>query len=542
MNTLRIGGARLRFDWQILPLGLSAVIGLMLAYNQAAAALQFALIGAAIVVYLFLLNAADPRPPQRSLLRLTLALLPVIIGGFFLLTNDWARWGEKIPFLKAVTGGLTGLQIGPNWLRINPNVVGGVMAVLLPLQVAAVRSARWWVQVILIGFSLLVLILSQTRGAWLALSLAAGMAGGWYVALRLMRSQRAARIAWSLVVVIGGIVLIGVLTMTPLGSLLIDSSGQRPDIWRNSLALINDYPLTGHGLASYEMVYSTYALLVHVGHTVHAHNVWFDVWLNLGLLGVIALAGLVLNAAWPRSVASRWRMPALIALATLLLHGLYDDAWFGYGGVGLPLLLAPLALATRADSESLPADSAKRRLFQPAWVVWGGALVLALMGILSLPGQSLLESNLGTLAQTRTELSVYRWPEIPIQDALRQTNQVDLNDASAYYEAALQLDAMNAAANRRLGQIELAQGQYDSACQHFARAFATAPDQRATRQFMGECYALQGDPVRAANLWQTIDNQENQLETRVWWYDGYLGDAQRAAALSQALQIVKQQP
>lgn len=540
MNTLRVGWLRLRFDWQILPFALSAVVGLVLAYNRTAAVLSVALLGAAIVVYLWLLNVSDPHPPQRSNLRLVLSLLPVVIGGFFLLTNDWVRWGEKLPFLGAVTSSLAGLQVGPDWLRVNPNVMGGVMAVLLPLQIAALWFSRRWVQIVAIGFSVAVFVLTQTRGAWLALSLAAGMALIWQLAQQVTRTPRAARGLWGAIVVLGGIALIAILTLTPLGGWLIDSSGQRPDIWRNSLALINDYPLTGHGLGSFEMAYSTYALLVHVGHTMHAHNVWFDVWLNLGLLGVIALTGLVLNAAWPRSTVSRWRMPALIALATLLLHGLYDDAWLGYGGPGLPLLLTPLALAVRRDPQAVETGHSRHRRFQPAWIVWGGALVILLVGLVSLPGQSLLESNLGTLSQTRAELSVYRWPDIPIQDALRQSGQVDLNDASAYYQAALQLDAQNVAANRRLAQIELARGQYDSACQRLALAYAAAPGQRATRQLLGECYALQGTAGQAAALWQTIDNLESQLETRIWWYADYLDDSQRAAALSQALQLVKQ--
>jgi len=540
MGAIHIGRFRVRFDWQILPLILSTVVGFALAYDHTVAAVQFTLFCVAVVVYLLLLNNADPRPPQRSTLRIILASLPLVIGVFFLFTNDWARWEEKLPFLTAITSLLAGIQIGPDWLRINPNVVGGVMAVLLPLQVAALRFSRRWVQVVLIAFSGIVLVLTQTRGAWLALCLAVSMAVVWYFATRLTRTQRAARVLWGAIVVLGGIALVALLVLTPLGSLLIDSSGQRPDIWRNSLALINDYPLTGPGLGSFEMVYSTYALLVHVGNTIHAHNLWFDVWLNLGLFGVVALAGMVLNAVWPRSTASRWRMPALIALATLLLHGLYDDAWLGYGAIGLPLLLAPLALATRAEPAPISLGAIKSRRFQPAWALWGGALAVLLIGLVSLPGQSLLESNLGALMQTQAELSVYHWPEIPIQDALRQSGQVDLDDASAYYQAALQLDPNNAAANRRLGQIELAQGQYESACQRFALAMAVAPEQRATRQMMGECDALQGDALQAANLWQTIDDQENQLETRIWWYDGYLGDSQRAVALSQALQLVKQ--
>ncbi len=539
MRALRVDRFQLRFDWQILPLVLSAVIGLALAYNRTAAVLQFGLFCLAVLIYLLLLNKAEPQPPQRSSLRLIVAILPTVIGVYFLLTNDWARWGEKLPFLKSITGWLASIQFGPDWIRVNPNVIGGILAVWLPLQVVALRVSRRWLQITLIGFSVLVLVLTQTRGAWLALTLAVSMAGVWYLARRVTHTTRAARGLWAVIVVAGAIVLAILLTATPLGNLLIDSSGQRPDIWRNSLALINDYPLTGLGLAGFEMAYSTYALLVHVGHTLHAHNIWLDVWLNLGPLGVIALAGMVLSAVWPRATATHWRMPALIALATLFIHGLYDDALLGYGAVGLPLLLAPLALASRSEPAAASPQTGPRRL-RPEWIWWGAALIAALVMFIAPQGQSLIESNLGALTQTQAELTIYQWPEIPIQDALRRSGQVDLSTASAYYQSALQLNAYNAAANRRLGQIELAQGEYDSACQRLSRAAAIAPQQRATRQMLGECYALQGEAAQAAELWRTIDNQERQLETRVWWYDGYLGDHERAAAVSQALELAKQ--
>ncbi len=540
MTTIRLGRWPLSFDWQILPFMLSAVIGLALAYDRTPAAIQFSLCLAAVVVYLFLLNKSEPAAAQRSLLRLTLALVPVLIGVYFLLTNDWARWSEKLAFLKTVTGWLANFQSGLVALQINPNVIGGVMAVMLPLQFAALRYSRRWVQVVLIGFSVVVLILTQTRGAWLALSLAIGMWIVWRLTMRFTSTQRTARLIWIIAVVLGGLALLALLALTPVGRWLIDSSGQRPDIWRNSLALINDYPLTGHGLAGFEMVYSTYALLVHVGNTMHAHNLWFDVWLNLGLLGVVALAGLTLNAIWPRPTRSAWRMPALIALTTLLLHGLYDDAWLGYGAAALPLLLMPIALATRIEPSPVSTTAAQARHLQPAWGLWSVALLALVIGLIMPSGRSLVESNLGALAQTQAELSVYHWPEIPIQDALRQSGQVDLSSAKAHYQAALQLDPDNAAANRRLGQIELAEGQYDSACQHMARAFAVAPAQRATRQMTGECYAMQGQLSQAAELWQTIDNQENQFQTRIWWYDAYLGDNARAMALSQVLQALGQ--
>ena len=158
---------------------------------------------------------------------------------------------------------------------------------------------------------------------------------------------------------------------------------------------------------------------------------------------------------------------------------------------------------------------------------------------LALPGgRAVIQANLGALAQARAELSVYRWPAWPIQDALRRSPEVDLAPAIAHYRAALALDPRNVAANRRLGQIELSDGQYDAARQHLEAAFAAAPGQRATRQMLGESYAIAGDVARAASLWQTVNLDQGQLAARQWWYE-YIGDAERARRLAGALLLAQ---
>ena len=95
-------------------------------------------------------------------------------------------------------------------------------------------------------------------------------------------------------------------------------------------------------------------------------------------------------------------------------------------------------------------------------------------------------------------------------------------------------DAGNATANRRWAQIELARGEYDAACAHLQTAYATNSDQRATRQLLGECWALQAQNDRAVALWSSIDVSEGQLDIRYWWYDSYLHDADRAQRYKQA--------
>jgi hypothetical protein len=60
-----------------------------------------------------------------------------------------------------------------------------------------------------------------------------------------------------------------------------------------------------------------------------------------------------------------------------------------------------------------------------------------------------------------------------------------------------------------------------------------APGQRATRQLLGEMYAIHGDLEKAAQLWKTVDMTHGQLDTRYWWYT-HIGAEQQAEWLKQA--------
>ena len=111
----------------------------------------------------------------------------------------------------------------------------------------------------------------------------------------------------------------------------------------------------------------------------------------------------------------------------------------------------------------------------------------------------------------------------------------DYRDVMAHYQAALVLDPNNAMALRRLAQIEIAQGNTDSAMTRLAQAYAIAPGYRATRQMLGEMDAINGQPDVAAALWRTIDRRQNQLELRLSWYRDFIKDDVRADRVQDAI-------
>ena len=552
--TTHVWGLSTPFDRPLLLFVLAAALGAWNATSQQAGWNRFWLIIAGVTVYIGIVYApveVEFRGSKRiSPVRAFLIILPAAISVYSLLTTDWMQWAQKLPWLNPWRSWIIMLRPAFSGITLHPNVVGGVLAALVPLQLAALLSVkRSRTQTLLgalcLGLSVLGLFMSASRGAWLALAIVLAAWGLWWFSGQVgnrrkgLSDPRLRRTLW--VVALSGVVVtlcVVVFVMLSRGQMR-DLDG-RLALWRNSLDLALDYPLSGLGLASFEMPYSSYVLLVHVGYLTHAHNLLLDVWLGQGLLGLLGFGWLLAVAVRTGQSASPWRNAAFASLVVILLHGLLDDAFYGYDGRAVVLLFVPFALlatpvAVSKDDHRQQATSERRRLNTLA-LLCGVAGVLAVAALLLPGGRALIQANLGALAQTRAELSAYQWPAWPIQDALRRSPEVDLAPAIAHYQVALTLNPRNVAANRRLGQIELSKGQYDAARQHLETAFENVPGQRATRQMLGESYAITGDVERAVSLWRTVDVSQGQLTARQWWYE-YIGEGLRARRIAEASSV-----
>lgn len=531
-----------RFTWPLLLYLGSAVGGLWIAHGTPDAWLTVGMIVVSLALYGLLvrfpacLSIRDGG--EIAPLDVFFGLLPTAISLYFLLTSDWSLGFGKLPWLNAAMRWFSTFTIRSGNV-LNPNTAGGLIAVFLPLQIFALwthrhQKAYRWAGALALAISLLGLLMSASRGAWLGLGLTLVGWGLWLGSGRLARArgagQRVAVVLWLSTIAILGTGTLLFLSSPRGNSVRAFIESDRAVIWRNSLDLVTDYPFIGLGLGRFEMAYSSYTLLLHVGHTLYAHDLFLDVWLEQGLPGVIALGWLVVLAVWPQPAASPWRGAALASLSILLLHGIVDDVFYGLGRA--VVLVIPLALLAR----SAPRTAGARFVSAAGWFAAAtvGTLAILTTALVGVPRlRAAFLANLGTVAQSRVELTSYRWPEWPIQDELRRSTQVELKPAVQFYEAALALDPDNVTANRRLGQIELSLGQYEAACGHVLDAYRVAPWQRATRQMAGECYAIVGDTQRAAQLWRTVDVSSQQLALRQWWYE-HLGDQQRANWVRQA--------
>jgi len=294
-----------------------------------------------------------------------LAGLGAAVAAGFVVTNDWAaqpalwapitRLGESLQ--AAVQALLPPLPRGV----LNPNIAGGVVAPLLPLSAGLalegrrVRDPAWIALGVVAGAAMVMgLVLTTSRGAWLATAGALALAALWWLAGKVARARRLAAFG----AVLGAVALVGVAVwaaVPPLRRLVlaIGPVANRLDIFSQAALLARDYPFTGSGLGTFPMVHSTYSLMIHVAVLSHAHALPLNVAVEQGLIGADALLVAWAAAAWLglRALARAERScpllgAALVSLAVLVIHGLVDDAL--YSSRGVLFLWAPVAVVLAA--------------------------------------------------------------------------------------------------------------------------------------------------------------------------------------------------
>ena len=513
---------------------LSALLGWWVAYEPLSAQIRLLLlsVGAATVVVSGVLNRY-----QR------LRLAPIAAGSATIIASAFAAYYLlRQQFAHDAMAG----------------IIGSTLAVLFPLGLGAVvwahhakRRAMTIAFAVLSLLCLVGLIATGERGAWLSLLagvLVAAAFGLWHRSPAL--SKQGLVLDW-LFWISGSLLLLGYLAFLRvpavaawvMGALKLSPQSDlftRWELWNNSLTLLADYPFTGSGLAAPKMVLATYVYINHVASQPHVHNLYLQAGAEQGWLGLFAIAGMVVMALALalESLQSRntellgLRLASLASIVTLAIYGLLDAEIYAYATA--PLAFVPIAftlLVRKSARVHQTAHAAQHHgmarteqrdtsfgqvafstvalavIFGAVWVNWEGF-------------RAAIFTNLGTVSQTRSELSVYQWPEWGIQDQLRQIEGgVDLNEAERFLRVALVFNPENETSLRRFGQIALARGQFEKAESLLNDALQIAPDRRATRQMLGELLAIRGETEQAVAMWQSVRLLDGQIDGRIWWYE-----------------------
>jgi O-antigen ligase len=545
----------------------SAVLGLLPAYDPALSRNTLISILAGAALYFVTLMAARSRRIEQFVAG-GLALAATVAGLYFITQFKYQNYPET-PSLIQRLGTLTSLLPRIGDLYIHPNAAATLLELFLPMALALSlqRQQRGtgllWLLCALV--MLYAVLLSYSRGAWVGLAAAALVALG-VAALR--RLPRAA--AFTLVgVVVLVAALVGVLLLSArldslpaVGSLLARGT-DRLTLYRNSLYLARDYLFSGIGLGdTFGMVYSRYSLLIFVPYLTYSHNLPLAVWLGQGILGLAALAGIVIafyrfvyrviRAALPSSAFHG----AWLGVTATLVHGLTDARQYTESPLMMPLLFIVLGLTvslgraavregvrkstsrsrTPIPSPSLPQgrsaatsrgrEQDRTRLakslsvygegfregsFSRRRVVLVGGAAALLIGALfafNRPIRALFYTNMAAINETRAELS----PDMS-DTVKRQFDQ----SAQELYGRALALMPDLSAANRRLGNLDVELGLYDDAVPLLEKAYAAEPDYVASVKGLGLAYAWVGRAADAARVLNGLANTQDMVnELRTW--------------------------
>jgi putative inorganic carbon (HCO3(-)) transporter len=494
---------------------LSALIGLWAAYDQSLSWPLLVTLMGSLALYLII---TWPGFGTTGLRRLawTLLLVQSAFALYFITQFNHLDYPVKIGFVSRL-GRLTAKPFPAlgNFYP-HPNALATFIEGGLPLAVGLGLSARdrWGRLVAGLGFLLLGygLLLTASRGAWLAVATCTGLTLIVWVGHWLSGGQRLAGllVVVALAAVVGsGLMLLGPERVPGLASAM-ERGADRVELYENSLHLLRDYPLLGIGLGdTFALVYSKYILLIPHAFLTYAHNLPLAIWLNQGLLGLvsfgwtlIAFYGLVIRQA-QRGQGTPLFWGGVLGVTAMLLHGLTDAPQYADSRWVMPVFYAFLGLSVASQR-----IANSRMVNLRIRIALAGLVIVALGAAGTFLLADTFYADLGTLHHTRADLAP------SLDDATRRQT---LEQAARYYRRALEIDEGQPTAHWRLGLIALNSDRFPEAIEHLEIARSALPGHRGVQKALGYAYLWDGQIERAEVQLRPLDEVPQELGTWSWW-------------------------
>jgi len=229
---------------------------------------------------------------------------------------------------------------------VHPNVLAGSLVLLLPIPLAGLIFA-WgkmgWPERIIYSEAILVtlavLALTQSRGAWMAL-------GAVLLSLIILRWR------WGWLILLP-VIILALAAINQLGiprilemafsSGAISGWDGRREIWSRAIYMIQDFPFTGIGMGSFgEVADALYPFFSYSpGAIPHAHNLFLQIGVDLGIPGLIAWLAIllvVIGLSWKLYRQGRLHQNVrcsalgaglLSSQVALVVHGMTDAVTWG---------------------------------------------------------------------------------------------------------------------------------------------------------------------------------------------------------------------
>lgn len=434
---------------------------------------------------------------------------------------------------------------------VNHNQFASYLALLLPISVALWCAAplsppqRFFVCVsgalMAIG-----LILSCSRGAWLALAMVTALGLGWWARRRRPREVLSWRGVAGLTV---AALAIGFLVSQPAivarGMSLADAPNDasvqtRVAIWQGAWELMKEHPLIGHGLGSLPVEFPRHRPTGVYGQILYAFNEYLQAGAELGLVGVLLALGVALlvgsrvvrlirlsHTPWKRALG----LGGLIGLGSVGLHSVADYPWHIPAVAFTFAAVAGLLAGTGYHADPVPLRML--RIPSAGSRPWLARSVVTLFVVATLVaafrplGQGIVadvwaqrasrEQQAGTLeeaiARYRQAASLAPWRaeyyqglgESLVQSAWKQRGrerQATFRQAAAAYEKALALIPHDGASAQALGEVLQATGEIDAADRWLQYATTRDPNNPLSWKRLAELKLLRGEAVQASEAFR----------------------------------------
>ncbi len=534
----------------IFPLALfilAAGMGVWAAYDQQAAWEKFWIIIAAAAIFIALVS--QPKANLGVVAGLV-GLMGVIIAIIFILNHDWNTPATDLGVINRAGRWIMAVRPSTGILVLPQNFVGGVLAMLVPIPFAYGVN-KWkmgeYTQAI-IFFSMVVLIfigiiLTSSRGAWLALFIAVCAWILWRASIYL--SRRINQPYWLIYVLLLLLILLPVIWIasTAPGGIVglanrapgLPSGENRLELFESTTKLIGDFPFTGGGLRSFAGLYSQYIRVTPYFLFSYSHSFYLDVLLEQGFFGGFVLLIMILGSAWllikqvhgdrEDLQSAPLTEAVLIGILVLLIHGLIDDPLYGDLGTPLLLLLPGLALMLVGMRQSLPdendptigMETSLSKSKQPIKrIIFSGAIIVIIILAFSIFNKQLIASwyaNLGAVEMARQELE--NWP---LNEWNSSSDINPLKPALNLFNKALAYNPNQRTALHRRGLIAMQKRDFETAQAELARAHTIDPEHRGIRKSLGYAYVWGGKLDKSKNLLREIQEAEYEMEAYSWWW------------------------
>ncbi len=251
----------------------------------------------------------------------------------------------------------------------HPNMFGGFLALLMPVGIAIAFSSHFssamrWLASLAVALAIPALVFSYARGAMVGLFLGA------IIWLALLRPRVALAIGLTMVVAV-----VAFAPSSLKSRFQNDSSSDvtlRSDIWNSAIEIYSNQPVLGVGLNNFQTAYerlpstsatSSQRRLLHNEQLLvppHAQNIYLQALAEQGILGLLAMLGVLIGGLVTAFRASRALDPKTkalgfgigIGLLGLAIHGMLEVVFYSEAILPLLGLLAVLAALVDIDRVS----------------------------------------------------------------------------------------------------------------------------------------------------------------------------------------------